>query len=113
MTMKWLGNKLELKGKTVEFSYEIEQVISWNDTFLVLVNIPEDSDEINNIFCISEDGEQLWRAEDLNVVREGLLHLPYEAMEMKDDKLYAADFYGRYYTLDPKNGKILEYSLKK
>lgn len=113
MTVKWIGRKLELEKRTIDFQYKIEQVLSYNDTFLVLLQIPEDLDEINNIYCLNQDGQQLWQSEDLNVVRKGMLNLPYEVMEFKGDFLFAADFYGRHYKINPANGKILEYIFKK
>lgn len=111
--MKWEKNKAEFSGNVITFAYEIEQVLSFEDTFIVLLAIPEDSDEINNIYCLDQNGRKLWQAEDLNVWRKGMLNLPYEVMEIKDEELYAADFYGRHYKINPKNGKILECILKK
>lgn len=113
MMIKWDNNEIELEGKKVSFPFDIDHVIAYNETFLILLNIPENEDEINNIYCVDQNGRLLWQSEDLNEVRKGMLNLPYEAMEIKGEYLFAADFYGRCYKIDPKDGKVLECKLKK
>lgn len=113
MTKKWNGKTIGFSEKTVEFPFEIVQVITYNDTFLVLLDIPEESEELNNIYCLDQDGNQIWQSEDLHVIKQDMLLLPYEAMEIREEYLYAADFYGRHYKINPVNGKILDCILKR
>lgn len=111
--VEWTGNEIEVNGKKVSFPFAIAQVIAYEDTFFVLLDIPETEHAINNIYCLDASGRLLWQSEDLGQVRKGMKNLPYEAMELRADGLYAADFYGRHYRIDLKNGKILNCSLKK
>ncbi len=99
-------NVLEINSRKRTFEYEIRQVIELSECYYVLLSIPFNKSEINNIFCVDKNNDLLWRAQDLNVLFPDLKNLPYEQMGIKEDKLYASDFYGRNYTINILNGNI-------
>lgn len=99
-------NELIINSKKRTFEYEIRQVIESYERYYVLLSIPFDKSEMNNIFCIDKTNDLVWRVQDLNVLFPDLKNLPYEQMGIKNDKLYASDFYGRNYTINLLTGNI-------
>jgi uncharacterized protein Usg len=74
---------------------------------MVLLAIPFNKTEINNIYCLDAQAKLVWQSEDLSVRYPELKNLlPYEQMGIKDDIIFASDFYGRNYQINVNNGKI-------
>lgn len=96
-----------------EFPFEIRSVIQYDDKYIVLLSIPFDKNDINNIYCINTRTELIWQSQDLNVLYPNMKNIPYEQMGMKDNSLFASDFYGRNYKIDVQNGKILDCNIVK
>lgn len=99
-------NTLFINSKYVKFGFDIRCTIEYKKHVLVLLSIPFTRNDINNIYCINQLGEIVWQVEDLNFLYPNLKNLPYEQMGIKDDILYASDFYGRNYSIDLDTGKI-------
>lgn len=62
--------------------------------------------EINNIYCLDAQANLVWQSEDLSILYPELKNLPYEQMGIKDDAVFASDFYGRSYKINVNSGKI-------
>ena len=70
--------------------------------------------EINNIYCMDAKAKLLWRSEDLSMLYPKLKNLlPYGQMEIKDDIIFASDFYGRNYKINANDGKIEGFDMVK
>lgn len=106
-------NKFIINGKTVEFSFEIRKVLEYKDKYIILLSIPYDKNELNNIFCLDKKGTIIWKAEDLNKLFPKLKNIPYEQMGIINDQLFASDFYGRNYKINLFDGKVEEYNIVK
>ena len=81
-------------------------VIKYEEKYIVLLSIPFDCNEINNIYCFDTQAELVWQSEDLSILYPKLNNLPYEHMGIKDGAIYATDFYGRKYKINIDTGKI-------
>ncbi len=100
-------NHIEINNSNYDFDFDIRTVIQYKETYVVLLAIPFNRTEINNIYCIDEDAKLVWQAEDLSIRYPELKNLlPYEQMGIKDDIIFASDFYGRSYKINVNNGKI-------
>lgn len=99
-------NTLFINSKHVKFDFNIRNTIEYLGCVLVLLSIPFTRNDINNIYCVNEFGEIIWQSEDLKLLYPNLKNLPYEQMGIKDDILYASDFYGRSYRIDLYTGRI-------
>ena len=72
-----------------------------------MIGIPFNRTEINNIYCLDAQAKLVWQSEGLSVLYPELKNLlPYEQMGIKDDIIFASDFYGRNYKINVNNGKI-------
>ena len=110
---KFEKNELIINSNSRTFEYDIRKVIEYNECYYILLSIPFNKSEINNIFCVDKQNKLLWRSENLDVLFPDLENLPYEQMGIKDNKLYASDFYGRNYHINLLNGKMGECTIVK
>ena len=56
----------------------------------------------------------IWQSEDLSTRYPELKNpLPYEQIGIKDDTIFASDFYGRNYKINADSGKIEEINIVK
>lgn len=105
--MYWYhGKHIEIDGAGYDFEYDIRAVFQHEEQYIVLLAIPFDCDEINNIYCLDARANLVWQAEDLSVLYPTLINLPYEQMGIKDGAVFAVDFYGRSYQINIETGKI-------
>lgn len=106
--VEYKKNKIVINGNEKTFNYDIRDVIEHNNKYYILLSIPFNQNEINNIYCLDEEVKFVWQSEDLNSLFPNLKNLPYEQMGINNDVLYASDFYGRNYKIGLLDGKIGE-----
>ncbi len=106
-------NSLIIGSNHIDFSFDIRDVIKYEDYYIVLLDIPTDKKDLNNIYCLDKKGKMVWQVEDINKIYPRRNNLPYEQMGIKDGVIYASDFYGRNYSIDFKTGKIGGYRIMK
>lgn len=100
------GKHIKINNACCDFEYDIRTVFEYNGKYIILLAIPFDSEEINNIYCLDSNANLLWQAENLSVLYPSILNLSYEYMGIKDGTIFASDFYGRSYRLNIDSGKI-------
>lgn len=107
-------NHIEINNNSYDFEFDIRAVIEYKETYVVLLAIPFNKTEINNIYCLNDQAKLVWQSEDLSVRYSELKNpLPYEQMGIKDDIIFASDFYGRNYKINLNNGKIEGFDIVK
>ena len=100
-------NHIEINNNSYSFEFDIRAVIEYKENYIVLLAIPFNKTEINNIYCLDAKERLIWQVEDLSVRYPELKKpLPYEQMGIKDDIIFASDFYGRNYQIKVNSGKI-------
>lgn len=104
---------IEINRIKHEFNFNIRKVVKYEGRYIVLLSIPFDSQEINNIYCLDSQANLVWRSEDLATLYPKIKNLPYEQMGIKDDAIYASDFYGRNYKINLDTGKIEDCAIVK
>ena len=105
---------IEINGNIYDFDFDIRTVIQYKERFIVLLGIPFNKTEINNIYCLDDQARLIWQSEYLSIrypTLKNLLH--YEQMGIKDDTIFASDFYGRNYKINVDSGKIEEFDVVK
>lgn len=111
---KYENNCIEINNKIYEFKFDIRTVLEYKCNYIVLISIPFNISEINNIYCLDSQAKMVWQVEDLTLAYPDLKNiLPYEQMGIKEDYIYASDFYGRCYKININNGKVEDYSIVK
>lgn len=107
-------NHIEINNNSYDFEFDIRDVIEYKESYIVLLAIPFNKIEINNIYCLNNQAKLVWQSEDLSVRYPELKNLlPYEQMGIKDDIIFASDFYGRNYKINVNNGKIEGFNIVK
>ena len=100
-------NHIEINNNSYDFEFDIRAVIEHKEKYVVLLAIPFNKTEINNIQCLDGQAKLIWQSEDISVRYPELKNLlPYEQMGIKDDIIFASDFYGRNYQINVNTGKI-------
>jgi len=102
------NNVLIVNGKKVRFDNKIRKVIEYKNIFLVLLDIPIKSNEINNLYCIDESGNIFWKVEDLNNIIPTKMKRPYEGMKISEDTLVVYDCFSRNFEIDIISGKFIQ-----
>ncbi|WP_040214613.1 hypothetical protein [Clostridium polynesiense] len=74
------GKELNIDNKTIKFKYDIRDTKVVNNQVIVLLSIPFNDHEIDNIYSVSLDGKIKWRVESLNLINLNGENLPYENM---------------------------------
>lgn len=104
----------DLIGQRIgEFKYDIRTVVQYKEKYIVLLGNPFNSEEINNIYCLDAQANLIWQSKDLDTLYPILKNLPYEQMGIKDDIIFASNFYGRNYKINVDNGKIVGCTIVK
>lgn len=113
---KYKKNRIEINGHHVDFKYDIRTVIRYKERYIILLEIPKmkvgdkkrnKEIEPNNIYCLNDQANLVWQLED-RIVRypEYKCPLSYVGMSISGNVLYAADFNGWTFHINPENGKI-------
>jgi len=111
---KYEKKNIEINGNILEFEYDIRDIILYKDNYIILLEIPFNKTDINNIYCLDSQANLVWQAEDLAIVFPELKNLlPYEQMGVKDDFIFASDFYGRNFKINADNGQVIEINIVK
>ena len=109
----YLLSYIIINGKVRHFNHKISKVIKYKDTYIVLLEIPFDCDEINNIYCLDKKANIKWQSEDLSKKYPKHQKLPYEYMYIEGNKIYATDFMCIQHEIEAESGKILGCKLMK
>ena len=93
--VKYEKYNLIVNGKVIKcFKFEIRNVIEHGGEFIVLLEIPFDNNiEKNNILRVDGSGNVVWT--------------------LREDWLYATDFYARRFKIDIRTGKIVDMTISK
>lgn len=111
---QYAKKRIEINNVSFDFGYDIRTVVQYKERYIVLLGIPFNREEINNIYCLDAQANLVWQSEDLSALYPELKNLlPYEQMGIKDDAIYASDFYGRNYKINVENGKIEGFNIVK
>lgn len=103
---KYDKKHIEINNNSYDFKYDIRTIIQYKEKYIVLLEIPFDREDINNIYCLDNQANLMWQSEDLVALYPKLRNLPYEQMGIKGDIIFASDFYGRNYNINVNTGKI-------
>lgn len=107
------GNELSIDSKTIKFKYDIRDIKVVNNQVIVLLSIPFNVNEVDNIYAVSLEAKINWRVESLNLINPKGNNLPYENMFLNNEGLTATDFYGRRYFINTMNGAIIKKDIVK
>ena len=111
---QYAKKRIQINDSSFDFEYDIRTVVEYQERYIVLLGIPFNIVEINNIYCLDARANMVWQSEDLETLHPELSNpLPYEQMGIKDGAIYASDFYGRNYKINIDNGKIEKFFIVK
>lgn len=109
----FVDKSITINNCVYSFDFDIRKVLEYQNYYIVLLSIPFDSNCINNLYCLDDKANVIWQAEDLNKLFPKFTNLPYEQMGIKNDKLFASDFYGKNYMINLLNGAVEGYTIVK
>ncbi|MGP1434223.1 MAG: hypothetical protein ACTTHM_06030 [Peptoanaerobacter stomatis] len=99
-------NILTVNNTEIIFDHDIRDVKIFRNLIIVLLSIPFNETELDNLYAISKHGEIVWRVQALDVVFPNQNNLPYEQINVNENEITATDFYARRYFINPLNGNI-------
>jgi hypothetical protein len=110
-------NTLKLNGFAVDFKYQIADTKYWDGIYIVMLEIPNEINETDNIYGVDSKGNVIWRIENpikaFNVAKneQGYNYLAastYVHMHLGlNGDFTATTFFAIKYTFDYKTGKLL------
>lgn len=108
-------NILSLENISVITKYPIKKVEKLNSKYVVLLKIPRVElgfEELNNISCYDETGNKCWQISN-NMPSDIISkeQIPYVAIQVKDGKLYATDFWGRRFNVNIDTGRLIDVKI--
>lgn len=107
ITFSQNNNEIVVNNKKIVFDHNIRYAKEVNEILIVLLEIPNNVTYLNNVFGINKSGEIKWRIQSANDVFPLKNQLPFENLMVKGTDVHVSDFYGRRFSLNPKNGEIL------
>ena len=113
------NKKLLSKDFKVDFDYNIKDIQYIDNIYIILLDIPNNVDEIDNVYGVNEKGEIIWRIENpektFPVNKTGkpeydnIALSVYVSINFNPDMLLTATtFFATKYVVDYKTGKLLK-----
>ncbi|MGX7049584.1 hypothetical protein RU86_GL001642 [Lactococcus piscium] len=113
---KVVEKKLFIDKNECSFEYDIDDVKYQSGIYVVLLNIPNEVEEVDNIYGVNEFGKIIWRIEsplvafDIKPEEQGYNYFAnsiYTGIFVLDNKFSANTFFGMSYDFDFLTGKLL------
>ena len=110
MNYSLLNGSLFVNNTHVEFKYLVVNVLSINQTIIVLLDSQEIEIYNENIFGVNENGQIIWQVQERPNLNSGGYNQPFMNIWITDDgKLMCGDLIGVDFWIDPSNG-LLTYA---
>ncbi len=113
-----INKTLKTDDFTANFEHNIQDVIFWDGIYVILLSIPNEVNEVDNIYGVNLCGEVIWRIENpikafkLSKDEQGYDYLAssiYVHLHMSAEGVFTANtFSGMRYIFDYKTGKLLK-----
>lgn len=104
-------------GKEVRFKYPIKKVIRTSNCVFVLLDVSENENATDNIYCLTSEFDVLWRVKPLSEKYPDIKVLPYVDMTVvatpTNNQLYAFDMYCRRFHISMWSGDVMGYEIEK
>jgi hypothetical protein len=91
--------------RQLQFTFPILNVLEDDGRCYVLLDVPIESSEMENVYCVSSNGSLLWRVAEWNGPPEGRV---YEQGLLENGALRLWGRNGFWVTVDPNTGAIRE-----
>lgn len=96
---------VDKQKKIIKFKYPINKIQKFDNCLVVIIEPPLKTVFNENVFGVSYEGKLLWQIENINHMN---IDSPYTGISEKDGLLIAYNWDGFDYTIDPKNGRIID-----
>lgn len=106
--LKMHKNVLYVNNELVKFRFEIDTVLVLDSQVIVLIKVPYDTDNNDNVYSVDFNGKITWQIETAKKRFPKLQHYPYVGLSYRNGSLIVHDFYGTDIIVDIKDGRILE-----
>jgi len=116
MKYKIAGNSLKTERFNINFNYRIADVRYWDGVYIVLLSIPNEIDEVDNIYGVDGNGKIIWRIENpikafkIDEQEQGYNYFAssvYVAIHLDKGVFTGTTFFAIKYTFDYKTGKLI------
>lgn len=108
-TIEYEGTVLSIGETTVELRHPVREVCQVDDVVLVVLDVlevPYETDDIDNVLGFSTDGDRLWEID--NPVSDGSLLDAYQGFRMKDGEVWVLSCADAKHRLDVDTGEIVK-----
>lgn len=105
------GNKLITDTTVLEFDNKILEAVEYHNLYVVVFDTDFD-DGFDNVYCYKDNKELLWRIPPASTL-VGRARSTYVGVNLINDVCSVVDFFGRRFTIDIKNGKLLHMEIVK
>ena len=100
-------NILQVGTGEITFPYRIWQAKELFGLLIVVLAIPPDSSDIDNIFAVNQQCEIVWQIQSRYALDKSCLDEPYTCVSVRGDCLMAVSYFGKRYLVNPETGTII------
>lgn len=101
------SNTLHIGTRKINFQYEILQVKEIGSLLIITLDIPANSNDIDNVYAVNSDCEMIWQIQSREKFQKNYFKVPYVGVSIQGELIKAIDFYGARFLVDPRNGSIV------
>ncbi|MFC4440478.1 MULTISPECIES: hypothetical protein [Natrialbaceae] len=109
--IEYTDNELEIGGESVVLPGPIQNIVTIDDLIIVLFRPPDDEASGRNIRAFDRSGTEQWSVEPATMPTRKSYR--YTGLRMEGDELWAYNWKGGDYRIDPSTGKIEDSKLSK
>lgn len=117
MKFEIIENSLKAEKFNLKFEHQITDVKYWDGVYVVLLSIPNEVDEVDNIYGVDDNGNIIWRIENpiqaftIAESEQGYDYFTssvYVAIHLDDGVFSGNTFFAIKYVFDYKTGKLIK-----
>lgn len=103
---------MEIGDSRVSFRHEIKKTLVREELIIVLLDVPVGERDNSNVIGVDRSGDKLWEIEPVVENRER--DSPFmNIVERGDGEIWALNWRGDEYCLDPKTGEVLKKEFRR
>lgn len=110
--IEYKNNEIEVNGNKVETRREIRDVVVCDNVVVVLLDVPPNEEDPQNIIGLDVDGNRLWDIEEVPS-QTPQTESVYMTLQKENDTVLTSNWNGNQYEIDLHDGSVTTVSYSK
>ncbi|WP_430885869.1 hypothetical protein [Fusibacter sp. JL216-2] len=101
------NNKIIVGENECRFDHPILDYVHSDGVYIVVLNIPKGTKEIDNVYGVNENGKLIWKIQSVTDAFGIAENTPYISIRIDEsDSVVVNNFFGMRYEVDPSDGTL-------